>query len=84
MDLITKRQEVTTKDAASFWKISDRAARVRLKKMVEEGLVAEISTHTLIRRRNLFLNREAVAKMLILKMLHLFLFETLFFFFDGL
>jgi predicted HTH transcriptional regulator len=45
MDLIGKRKEITTKDAASFWKISDRAARVRLKKMVEEGLVAEISTH---------------------------------------
>lgn len=45
MDLIAKRKEVTTKDAASFWKISDRAARVRLKKMVEEGLISEISTH---------------------------------------
>lgn len=45
MDLITKRKEVTTKDAATFWKISDRAARVRLKKMVEEGLISEISTH---------------------------------------
>ena len=45
MDLIKKRKEITTKDAASFWKISDRAARVRLKKMVEEGLVVEISTH---------------------------------------
>src|SRR3990167_5180975 len=45
MDLIAKRKEVTPKDAASFWKISDRAARVRLKKMVEEGLIAEISTH---------------------------------------
>lgn len=45
MDLIAKQKEITTKDAASFWKISDRAARVRLKKMVQEGLVAEISTH---------------------------------------
>ncbi len=45
MDLIAKRKEVTTKDAATFWKISDRAARVRLKKMVEEGLIAAISTH---------------------------------------
>ena len=45
MHLITKRKEATTKDAASFWKISDRAARVRLKKMVEEGLISEISTH---------------------------------------
>ena len=45
IDLIAKRKETSTKDAASFWKISDRAARVRLKKMVEEGLIAEISTH---------------------------------------
>jgi predicted HTH transcriptional regulator len=44
-DLIVKRKEITTKDAASFWEISDRAARVRLKKMVEEGLISEISTH---------------------------------------
>jgi ATP-dependent DNA helicase RecG len=45
MDLMGKRKEITTKDAASFWKISDRAARVRLKKMIEEGLIAEIATH---------------------------------------
>jgi ATP-dependent DNA helicase RecG len=45
MDLIVKRKEVTTKDAASYWKISDRAARVRLKKMIEEGLISEISTN---------------------------------------
>lgn len=45
IDLIAKRKEVTTKDAASFWRISDRAARVRLKKMVEEGLISEIATH---------------------------------------
>lgn len=45
MDLIGERKEIATKDAANFWKISDRAARVRLKKMIEEGLIAEISTH---------------------------------------
>jgi hypothetical protein len=45
MDLIVKRKEVTTKDAAVFWKITDRSARVRLRKMVEEGLISEISTH---------------------------------------
>lgn len=45
MDLMTKQNEITTKDAAIFWKISDRAARVRLKKMVEEGLISEIATH---------------------------------------
>jgi len=45
IELIAKKKEITTKDAATFWKISDRAARVRLKKMVEEGLISEISTH---------------------------------------
>lgn len=45
MDLMTKQKEITTKDAAIFWKISDRAARVRLKKMVEEGFISEIATH---------------------------------------
>jgi predicted HTH transcriptional regulator len=45
MELIVKRKEVSTKDAATFWKITDRSARVRLKKMVGEGLISEISTH---------------------------------------
>ena len=45
MGLFAKRKEITTKNAATFWKISDRAARVRLRKMVEEGLISEISTH---------------------------------------
>lgn len=46
LDRMGKQKEITTKEAATLWKISDRAARVRLKKMVEEGLVSEISTHT--------------------------------------
>jgi predicted HTH transcriptional regulator len=45
IDLIAKQKKITTKDAAGFWKISDRSARVRLKKMVQEGLISEISTH---------------------------------------
>jgi predicted HTH transcriptional regulator len=45
MDLIAKQREITPKDAAIFWKISDRATRVRLKKMAEEGLISEISSH---------------------------------------
>lgn len=45
IDLIAVQKEITTKDVAIFWKISDRAARERLKKMVEEGLIAEISTN---------------------------------------
>lgn len=46
LDLISKQKEITTKEAALFWKISDRAARVRLKKMVAEGLISEIATNT--------------------------------------
>ena len=46
MDLVKRQKEITTKDAAIFWEISDRAARVRLKKMIEEGLISEISTHS--------------------------------------
>ena len=45
LDLMAKQKEITTKDAAIFWKISDRAARVRLKKMIEEGLISGISSH---------------------------------------
>jgi len=45
LDLMAKQKEITTKEAAIFWKISDRAARVRLKKMIEEGLISEIATH---------------------------------------
>jgi ATP-dependent DNA helicase RecG len=45
IDQITKQKQITTKMAATLWEISERAARGRLKKMVDEGLIAEISTH---------------------------------------
>jgi predicted HTH transcriptional regulator len=45
IECLAKQKEITPKTAASFWKISDRGARTRLKKMVEEGLISEISTH---------------------------------------
>lgn len=45
IDLIVKRKEIIPKDAALLWKISDRATRARLKKMVEEGLIVELSTN---------------------------------------
>lgn len=44
INLIAKQKEITAKEAAFFWKISDRAARIRLKKMVGEGLIFEISS----------------------------------------
>ncbi len=45
MDLVARKKEITPKDAALLWKISDRATRTRLKKMVEEGLIGEVSTN---------------------------------------
>ncbi len=45
IDLIAKRKEITPKDAALLWKISDRATRARLKKMIGEGLIVEVSTN---------------------------------------
>lgn len=45
IDFMVTQKEVNTKRIAIFWKISERAARVRLKKMIEEGLIGEISTH---------------------------------------
>ncbi|MEN9654592.1 MAG: hypothetical protein RL235_704 [Chlamydiota bacterium] len=60
MELIIKSTEVTPKDAAVLWKITDRSARTRLKKMVEEGLIAEISTHAFDPRKKFVLrNRYA-------------------------
>jgi ATP-dependent DNA helicase RecG len=45
IDFIARKKEITPKEAALLWKISDRATRVRLKKMVEEGLIKELSTN---------------------------------------
>lgn len=44
LDLIAERKEISSKDAALLWEISDRATRVRLKKMVDEGLITEVAT----------------------------------------
>jgi predicted HTH transcriptional regulator len=45
VDMLREHKEITTKNAANFWKISNRAARVRLLKMLEEGLISELATH---------------------------------------
>lgn len=37
-------QDISTKDAANFWGTSDRAARTRLRKLVEKGILFEIGT----------------------------------------
>lgn len=56
IERIAKQKEITPKAAANFWEISDRSARVRLKKMVEEGLISEVSSHTFDPQKNSFLN----------------------------
>jgi len=39
-----EKREISTHDAAQIWKISDRAARTRLRKLVSLGILAEIGT----------------------------------------
>lgn len=41
---ITQHQYVTTKSASKLWKVTERTASTRLKKMLENGLIVEIST----------------------------------------
>ncbi len=41
---LTEKHEISTRDAAQIWKISDRAARTRLKKLVSVGILTEIGT----------------------------------------
>jgi predicted HTH transcriptional regulator len=44
VEYIKEHQYVTTKDASNFWKVSERTASSRLKKMCAIGLIVEIST----------------------------------------
>ena len=44
LTFLTKKNEITTLQAANLWKISDRAARTRLKKMIEAKLIQRIGT----------------------------------------
>jgi len=41
---LTEKHEISTRVAAQIWKISDRAARTRLRKLVSVGILAEIGT----------------------------------------
>jgi len=36
--------EITTKDAAKLWEMSDRTARTRLRSLVDKGILAEVGT----------------------------------------
>ena len=44
IDYLAERGEITTKQAAGIWQTSDRTARTRLRKLVEEGILAEVGT----------------------------------------
>jgi len=37
-------ESIKSQEAAKLWKISDRATRTRLKKMIENGIIMRIST----------------------------------------
>ena len=44
IDYLVERGEITTKQAAGIWQTSDRTARTRLRKLVEDGVLAEVGT----------------------------------------
>ena len=44
MDYLTEKGEITTKLATGLWKTNDRTARTRLRKLVKEGVLAEVGT----------------------------------------
>ncbi len=41
---LEKEKEISTKEAAKLWETTDRTARTRLRKMVDEGVLVEIGT----------------------------------------
>lgn len=43
-DYLAEKGEISTKEAARVWKTSDRTARTRLRRLVEEGALAEVGT----------------------------------------
>ncbi len=42
VDYLRQHEDVTTKDASIFWKVTERTASTRLKKMRDYGLIFEI------------------------------------------
>lgn len=44
MNYLAEKDEITTKLATVLWKTTDRTARTRLRKLVKEGLLAEVGT----------------------------------------
>ena len=43
-DYLAAHQEISTRTAASLWQVSTRAARARLRRLVEKGALSEIGT----------------------------------------
>ena len=41
---LLEHNEISTKNASQIWNVSDRTARARLRKLVSEGLLAEVGT----------------------------------------
>ena len=44
IEILKNDNEISTKDAARLWKISDRTARTRLRKLVNDGVLTELGT----------------------------------------
>ena len=44
MAQLSERKQISTRDAARIWETSDRTARTRLRKLVDQGQLAEIGT----------------------------------------
>ena len=41
---LSAKKQITTKEAAGIWEMSDRTARTRLRNLVEQGFLAEVGT----------------------------------------
>ncbi len=41
---LSEHKQISTRDAARIWETSDRTARTRLRKLVDQGQLAEIGT----------------------------------------
>lgn len=44
LEHLTQESRISTRDAAKLWKTSDRTARTRLRRLVDEGRLAEVGS----------------------------------------
>ncbi|MFU8797934.1 MAG: hypothetical protein ACNA7Y_04500 [Gammaproteobacteria bacterium] len=59
-DIITHiemHQNITSKDASRLWKVTERTAFTRLKKLCDEGVIIEISTSPYDPKKKFVLSR---------------------------